>query len=100
MREYMKRKQEVIQFYNLRGLPENKIYRIIKMHLNKNIYDKIVINTKNMGDFDILDEYVINFKCNVGTDEDGLSKTEPFQEEAKKIKEESSTLFSNYQLPS
>lgn len=99
LRNYIRRKEEVIQFNRLSGLKDSKILSIIRAFSSKNIYDKIIINTTTLGNFDILDEFIINYKCNIPTDDDQLSRLEEFKIEIKKIKQEHNTFFNDYQVP-
>ena len=100
LKNYLKRKEDRIQFKRLRGLPENKILSMIRKYWVREGYDKIIINTTNMGDVDILDYFIIHYKCNIPTDDDKLARQDEFKKEVKDIVQEHTSFYQNYQTPS
>ena len=95
IKKYMEKTEEIIKLQRIGSLSFKKIYEYIKGHMKED-YDKIIINSKNIGDIDILDKFVIHFPCTISTDEDGLANKEEFEIEILKIKDEEKALFDKY----
>lgn len=93
--KYIEGKEINFTLRRIKDLPENKLIQWIRRKRESNP-DKIIVNTYNQGDIDLLDDVYLRFPCNVSVDEDGLALEEDFKNEIKRIVSQNSSDFEGY----
>jgi hypothetical protein len=93
IKKYKKSEETIIKL-QITDLPLNKKLELLNPF--KKDHDSIVIDSKNMGEADILDKFFIKFNCEIKTDNDGLALVDDFKKVTLDTCSKNDKLFKSY----
>lgn len=95
LKKYAESDVQIYKLQRISGLPETFVMAWIREQMGKKP-DKIVVDTANQGEVDILGEIYLRELCSVKVDKDGLALVEDFKSEAKRVATKNDSFFDQY----
>jgi hypothetical protein len=93
IKKYKKSEETIIKL-QIVDLPLSKKFELLNPY--KKDYDAIVIDSRSVGEVDILDRFFVKFPCEIPTDKDGLALLDKFKDVIINIYAKNGKLFKSY----